>query len=228
MFRNWLAALPPAADPLPLVLPGRATRLRERCFRRIRELASSLVVGLDGLLDRPFVLFGHSLGALVAFELAREMRRKRAPLPIHIFVSSRRGPRLREPGPDVHLLPDAAFVEEVQRRYDAIPGEVLREPELMELLLPTLRADFEMLETYEYATEEPLDCPITAIGGLEDSRAPLASLEAWRLETRGPFQIHRFPGGHFYFRKADVELVELVRRTLEGGAAAPRANWAAP
>jgi len=227
VYRNWSAALTPTADPLPLVLPGRASRLRERCFTRIRDLASSLAAGLDEFLERPFALFGHSLGALVAFELAREMRRKRTPLPIHVFVSSRRGPRLRELGPDIHRLPDAAFVDEVQRRYDAIPEEVLREPELMDLLLPTLRADFEMLETYEYEPDEPLDCPITALGGLDDARVPPASLEAWRAETRGPFEMHRLPGGHFYLRKAEGELVAFVRRTLEG-CTARRPERAAP
>jgi medium-chain acyl-[acyl-carrier-protein] hydrolase len=224
VFRNWSAALPPVADPVPVVLPGRATRLRERPITRIRELAASLVEGVRGLLDRPFVLFGHSLGALIAFEVARELRRRKALQPGHLFVSSRWGPRLREPGPDIHLLSDGIFVTEVQRRYDAIPDAVLREPELMALLLPALRADFEMLETYEYLAEDPLDCPITAIAGHEDPRVSLGELQAWGMETRGRLQTHRFPGGHFYFREVDAPLLELVRTTLEGGAAAPRVN----
>lgn len=205
-------------------LPGRAARLREAPFRRVRELAATLAASLEEYQGEPLAFFGHSLGALLAFEVVREMRRRGAPPPLHLFVSSRRGPRIPEAEGAIHGLPDAAFVEEVQRRYDAIPDEVLREPELMQLLLPILRADFEMLETYEYAAEEPLDCPITAISGLEDSRVSLEALEAWGLETSGSFQTRRFPGGHFYFREADGELAELVRRTLEGGAAAPRAN----
>lgn len=224
VFRAWGSRFTPVAEPCPLELPGRASRLREPPSRRIRELAISLATSLEARRGEPLAFFGHSLGALLAFEVVREMRRRGAPPPRHLFVSSRRGPRIPEPDGAIHGMPDAAFLEEIQRRYDAIPGEVLREPELMQLLLPTLRADFEMLETYDYAAEEPLECPITAIGGLEDHRVPLEALEAWSLETRGPFRLHRFPGGHFYFRAADRELTELIRRTLEGGAEALQAN----
>jgi medium-chain acyl-[acyl-carrier-protein] hydrolase len=212
------------AEPCPLELPGRAARLREPPFRRIGELATALATSLEARRGEPLAFFGHSLGALLAFEVVREMRRRGAPPPRHLFVSSRRGPRISEPDGAIHGLPDAAFLAEVQRRYDAIPGEVLREPDLMQLLLPTLRADFEMLETYEYAEEEPLECPITAIGGREDPLVPLEALEAWRLETRGPFRLRQFSGGHFYFRAADRELSELIRRTLEGGADALQAS----
>jgi medium-chain acyl-[acyl-carrier-protein] hydrolase len=224
VFRAWRNQFAPVAEPCPLELPGRAARLREPPSRRIRELAIALATSLEARRGEPLAFFGHSLGALLAFEVVREMRRRGAPPPRHLFVSSRRGPRIPEPHGAIHEMPDAAFLAEVQRRYDAIPVEVLREPDLMQLLLPTLRADFEMLETYEYAAEEPLECPITAIGGREDPLVPLGALEAWRLETSGPFRLRQFPGGHFYFRAADDDLADLVRRTLEGGVVAPRAH----
>jgi medium-chain acyl-[acyl-carrier-protein] hydrolase len=217
-FRTWSGRLLPNVDPLVMVFPGRGPRLRETPATRLRELAASLASVVEGEGPRRLAFFGHSLGALLAFEIVRELTRRGAAPPIHLFVSSRRGPRLPEPGEDVHKLPDAEFVDEVQRRYDAVPEEVRSEPELMELLLPALRADFEMLETYEYVAEPPLECPITAISGLEDDRVPLESLQAWRDETVGPFRVRRFPGGHFYFRQADEELAQLVRLALVDGA----------
>lgn len=224
VFRGWTNRFAPLAEPCPLELPGRGARLREVPSRRIHDLAVALAASLEAHRGEPLAFLGHSLGALLAFEVVREMRRRGAPPPRHLFVSSRRGPRISEPDGAIHGMPDGAFLAEVQRRYDAIPAEVLREPDLMQLLLPTLRADFEMLETYKYSEEEPLECPITAIGGREDSLVPREALEAWRLETRGTFRLRQFPGGHFYFRAADDGLAELVRRTLEGGAEALQAN----
>lgn len=165
VFRTWKDQFAPIAEPLPMELPGRAARHREAPCRRVRDLAVTLAASLEGHQREPLAFVEHSLGALLAFEVVREMRRRGAPPPLHLFV-----------------------------------------------------------ETYEYVAEEPLDCPITAIGGLGDSRVSLEALEAWALETREPFRPHRFSGGHFYFRQADAELTELVRRTLEGDAAAPRAN----
>ena len=224
VFRTFGSRLAPVAALCPLELPGRGARRSEALSRRVRELAVRLAGSLEDLRDDSLALLGHSLGALLAFEVARELRRRGGPRPSHLFVSSRRGPRILEAEAPIHGLPDASFVEQVQRRYHAIPEEVLREPDLMELLLPTLRADFEMLETYEYVDEPPLDCPITALGGVEDARATLVGLEAWRVETTGAFQLRRFPGGHFYFREAEGELATLVRRTLEGGGAPPQAS----
>ena len=224
VFRSWRGQLAPVAEVCPLELPGRGARMAEQPFRRVRELAVNLASGVEAYGGEPLAVLGHSLGALLAFEMVRELRRRGMPSPVHLFVSSRRGPRLPEIDPALRDLPDGAFVEQMQRRYHAIPDEVLREPELLQMLLPTLRADFEMLETYEYADEQPLDCPITAIGGLDDTRAPLEALEAWAGETTGPFQLKRFPGGHFYFRQANTALVELVKRALEGGSAVPQAS----
>jgi medium-chain acyl-[acyl-carrier-protein] hydrolase len=221
VFREWRGQLAPVADLHPLELPGRGGRITEPPCRRLRQLATDLAEGLDGQLERPFALLGHSLGALLAFEIARELRRCGAPLPVHLFVSSRRAPPIPESEEPIHLLPDAALVEALQRRYDAIPEQVLQERDLMQLLLPVVRADFEMLETYEYAEEAPLECPITAVGGRDDPHAPLDWLQAWSRQTSATFRLSQFPGGHFYFRSVNAGLRELVRRTLEDGAAAP-------
>jgi surfactin synthase thioesterase subunit len=210
--------LAPAVAVLPVQLPGRGTRLAESPRTRVLDLARELAGALTlGPGDR-YALFGYSLGALIAFELARELRRRGAPAPDHLFACARRAPCLPEQDGRAHDLPDAAFVEEVGRRYEAIPAEVAGEPELMRLLLPALRADFEMLETYEYSEGEPLDCPITAIAGIDDPRATAYEIEGWERETRVGFSIRRFPGGHFFFRDRERAVAELVRGELEVGA----------
>lgn len=218
MFRKWQPMLAPAVAVLPVQLPGRGTRLAESPRTRVLDLAREFAEALMPSLSVSYALFGYSLGALIAFELARELRRRGAPAPGHLFACARRAPCLPEDDRRAHDLPDAAFVEEVGRRYEAIPAEVAGEPELMHLLLPTLRADFEMLETYGYREDEPLDCPITAIAGIDDPRATEREIQGWERETRVAFSIRRFPGGHFFFRDREKTVAELVRSALEVGA----------
>jgi surfactin synthase thioesterase subunit len=218
VFRKWQSMLAPEVAVLPVQLPGRSTRLAERPRTRLCGLAGEIAEALAPSLDAPYALFGYSLGALVAFEFARELRRRGAPTPGHFFACARRAPCLPETDGHVHDLPDAAFVSAVGARYEAIPPEVAAEAELMALLLPALRADFEMLETYVYRDEPPLDCPITAIAGIDDPRATAPEVEAWERETRAAFSVRRFPGGHFFFRDRESVVAELVRSELAVGA----------
>jgi medium-chain acyl-[acyl-carrier-protein] hydrolase len=213
VFRSWPKALS-AVDVRAVQLPGRGGRLRERPHTRVRELAVAACDGLLAHLDEPFALFGHSFGALVAFEVARELRRRRGPQPVHLFISARRGPRRPDPVPPLHGLPEARFLHEVQTRYGGIPDVVLQEPELLALLLPTLRADLEAVETYTYEPEAPLDVPISAFGGLNDPWATLEDLEAWRDETRATFKLTRFPGGHFYLESSEAPLLQELGAQL--------------
>jgi medium-chain acyl-[acyl-carrier-protein] hydrolase len=206
VFRTWPKALT-AVDVRPVQLPGRGGRLRERPHTRVRDLAVAACDGLSPDFGHSFALFGHSFGALVAFEMARELRRRRGPQPFHLFISARRGPRRPDPAPPMHGLPEPQFLAEVLARYGGIPDAVLQEPELLALLLPALRADLEAVETYSYEPEAPLDIPITAFGGVSDPWANLDDLEAWREETAGPFGLTRFPGGHFYFDEAPAPLL---------------------
>lgn len=222
VFRSWPKALT-AVDVRAVQLPGRGGRLGDRPFARVRELAVAACDGLAAHLDdEPFALFGHSFGALVAFELARELRRRGGPAPVHLFVSARRGPRLPDPAPPMHGLPDARLLAEVRTRYGGIPEAVLQEPELLALLLPALRADLEALETYHYEPEAPLAVPISAFGAFDDPWATLEELEAWRDETLATFTVTRFPGGHFYYAEAEVPLLkELGAQLARVGATRP-------
>lgn len=148
-------------------------------------------------MDKPFAFFGHSMGALIGFEFARHLRRHGRELPLHLFVSGFRAPQLRDPGPPMHDLPDAELIERL-RGLKGTPEESLRDPELMGLFLPTVRADLKFCETYVYQDEPPLDCPISAYGGASDDRVSERELSAWAAQTSRAFSLRIFAGGHFY------------------------------
>jgi medium-chain acyl-[acyl-carrier-protein] hydrolase len=206
--------VPPGVEVCAVQPPGREGRLREAPFRRIEPLLEALLPALAPKLDRPFAVYGHSMGAVVAFELVRALRRASAGAPRHLFVSGHVAPQLPEPGPPLHPLSDAAFVAEIRNRYDGIPEAILRDPEYLQLFLPTMRADLELIETYDYRPEAPLACPLVAYGGREDPRTSEADLDAWRTQTAGPFALRMFPGGHFFVQSARPALVEDVTRRL--------------
>jgi len=164
-------------------------------------------------MNLPYVFFGHSLGALIGFELACQLRRQNSTDPVHLFVSGRRAPQIPDPNPPIHQLPEAEFIDEL-RRFDGTPEEVLKHPELMEIFLPVLRADFALLETYEYTSEKPLDCPITAFGGLQDRKATREELAAWRDQTHGDFRLQLFPGDHFFLHSVQPILLQAIAQDL--------------
>jgi medium-chain acyl-[acyl-carrier-protein] hydrolase len=176
----------------------------------VEDLVPALAEGLSPLLDVPFALFGHSMGAVVAFEVARELRRRQAPAPVLLAVSGHQAPRRPEVEPPFSHLSDAAFLEELRRRYDGIPPEVLAEEELLQLLLPVLRADIQVLETYAYTGEPPLECPLSCFGGEDDPHVSLVDLEAWSDETSGRLRVRTFPGGHFFVESARSEVLRAL------------------
>jgi surfactin synthase thioesterase subunit len=167
------------------------------------------------MLDLPFALFGHSMGGLIAFELARELRRRARSGPVFLAVSGCPAPQCSSSrvAPVAHLN-DAEFLEQVKSRYSAIPEEVLAQPELVELLLPALRADMGIVEAYSCTPEPPLECPIRCFGGTTDHTVPREHLDAWREQTRGPFSLREFPGGHFFLFDSPNEVLAALRTEL--------------
>ena len=178
-FRAWLPHLPPDVEVYLLELPGHGKRILEAPFTRLAPLITELHQALLPSLTQPFVFFGHSMGALVSFELTRSLRRAQHPVPAHLFVSGQRSPQVPNRDRSVYALPETEFLNEL-RRYEGAPEAVLANAELMQLLLPTLRADFAVIETYFYLDEPPLSCPISVLGGLQDWKATPGDLEAWR------------------------------------------------
>jgi medium-chain acyl-[acyl-carrier-protein] hydrolase len=195
VYRQWADVLPPDIEVGAILLPGHEARLREAPFTRLEPLVDALVTGLRTHMDLPFAMFGHSLGALVAFHVACRLRDEGAAEPAHLFVSGRRAPQLPPRHPPITHLPDPEFVEEVRRRYNGISDEVIRHPDLLALLVPTLKADMAVIETYVHREGIPLECPISVYGGDDDPEATPAELVSWKVQTRGPLSVRMFPGG---------------------------------
>lgn len=199
-------------------LPGREGRHAEPLFTDVRALATAVCDGIGPLLDRSFVFFGHSLGALLAYEAALVLVNARRLSPALLVVSGHRAPHLPRIHPPIHHLPTGAFVDEL-RRLNGTPPEVFEHPELLALVLPTLRADLQMAETYMAAPAAPLACPVLALGSTEDDRVSRATLEPWQNVTTGPFATAMLPGDHFYLHSHGGLLLELLTTRL---AAIPR------
>jgi len=213
LFYRWPESLPPGVEVCPVQLPGRGARIGEAPFTAIGPLVEACGTALTPFLDRPFALFGHSLGALVAFELARWTRRRLAAEPAHLFVSACGAPQLPDRETAMHHLPDPEFLEAL-RRLNGTPEAVLAQPELRDLILPILRADFTICETYSYTEEPPLDCPLSAYGGLRDVHVGRDRLEAWRTQTARAFLVRMFPGDHFFLNSDRVLLLRVLALEL--------------
>lgn len=213
LFRSWPAHLPPTIEICAVELPGRGGRLQEPPFTQLAHLLEAMVPALLPYLDKPFALFGHSMGALISFELARHLRRAYDLRPICLFVSGCRAPQMTAAHPPLHVLPEAKFMAEL-RRLDGTPEPVLQHGELMQLLLPLLRADFTLYETYTYDDEAPFECPISAFGGAQDPLVSRHSLAAWRDQTQGAFKLRILPGDHFFLNSACACLLQAITADL--------------
>ncbi len=212
-FRGWADVLPADVEVCPVQLPGRENRIAEKAFDRVEPLTEALADALDGYLDRPFALFGHSNGALMAFELSRLLRARGRPGPAHLFASGRRAPDLPAESAPIHQLPQAEFLGELQR-LGGLPQQLLEHRELLELLVPLLRADVAIHETYQFAEQAPLDCPITAYGGLADPKVSREQLQGWGRHGAPPFTMRLFPGGHFYLHDDRAAVLRTLSSDL--------------
>lgn len=222
VFRNWPQRFGDRVEICAVQLPGRENRLKEPRFTDLYALAERIAGEFAPLLPaKPFALFGHSMGALLAFEVARELRRRHLPMPVRLFASAASPPQIGDRAdPPRHTLPDDALIAEL-RRLGGTPDELLEHEELLRLLLPILRADFSVVDTYRYRHEEPLDVPLSAFGGTGDRGVPEERLEGWRLQTRAAFTARMFPGNHFFLHAQEGELTKEVERLLAVNAPHP-------
>jgi surfactin synthase thioesterase subunit len=213
IYRTWRYAAPGHIQVCALELPGRGSRSREMPFSRLAPLVKELAASLEDGLDQPFALFGHSMGGLIAFELARTLREQGAPAPVHLFVSATASPGTVPHHPPVHTAPEADIKQRL-RDLNGTPEELLADEELMAMMMPVLRADFAVLETYEYSEEPPLEVPITVFGGLSDRVVSPAALAGWRGQSALASRLRLFPGGHFFIHSAAADILGAIAHAL--------------
>ena len=213
VFRAWSELCPPQVELVMVELPGRGARHGERLARRVEDIAVPLAEAIAARAERPFGLFGHSMGGLLAFHVARELSRQGAPLPAHLFVSAQPPAHLGHQGVKRAGLPDAALRDELVR-LGGTPPEILAHAELMTLMLPVLRADFELCETAPAISGQPLACDLTALGGVADPFVDANELKDWAQHTERRFSVNLFPGGHFFLHEHRASLLSLVSRRL--------------
>lgn len=216
-YRDWPRRLPEWAEVAALELPGRGRRRAEPLASSIEEMAEEAVRGLEALPHLPTAVFGHSMGACVALELAHRLC-QRGQSSVHLFLSGKDAPSQgtgRHPV-GIAALPDAALLEAVGERYGGIPPELAGEPDALEIALPSIRADFAALEAYLPAARAPLDSPVSAFAGLEDASVSEAGLRAWSEHSTGWFKVLRFEGGHFYLRESARPLLDAMTADLTG------------
>jgi len=213
IFHSWQQSLPDTIEVCPVQLPGRNSRLTEPPCKEMSQLIRLAGQALAPYLDMPFALFGHSMGALISFEIARYTRREYNAQPVHLFASGHRSPQTRNDPIDLKL--SDSILPEMLLRHDGTPREALEDPEFVELVLPILRADLALCKSYIYSPEAPFDFPITAFGGLDDHAVPRQRIEGWREHTTGLFTLRMLPGDHFFLNTSRLPLLEAISKELE-------------
>jgi surfactin synthase thioesterase subunit len=215
-FHSWRSFLNSNGVDLCCVqLPGRETRFRERLITSMDGLVALVCDGIDPYLDLPFSLFGHSMGTLVSFELTRELARRGRTLPEWLLMSGAIPPH-RRPVESLHTLPASEFIDAVARRYNGLPREVLVNQDLLALLMPILRADFELIEGYCYKPATALPVKIAAFGGRQDRSVPPTELPRWSDLTAQPdrFRVIFLEGDHFFLNHQRLQLLSEIARLL--------------
>src|ERR1043165_214700 len=216
IFRQWPELLSPAIEVRAVHLPGRGARLSEPPFEDVQSLVDAFLPVMAEHLDEPFAFFGHSMGGAIAFELSRRLFGTLDVEPRHLFISGRRAPHLPNVERPIYNLPEPEFKEEL-RRLNGTPAEVLDHPELMGMLIPILRADFTLSQTYKCESRPSLSCPLTVFGGADDRHDDPTGLEAWREHTIDPFSRRMFDGDHFFINTARQHLLCVLESALLAG-----------
>jgi medium-chain acyl-[acyl-carrier-protein] hydrolase len=212
-FLDWQSALHPEIEVCAIQLPGRGSRFHEPPLEDLSELVATLSILIQKNSTLPFVFFGHSLGGLVAFELARNLRAQGFAMPQELFVSGCPAPRYRSASKGLHRLPDDQLIDEL-KRYNGTPQEILDNVELMKLVLPTIRADFSLVEDYEYHADRILSLPITVLAGTSEERDSLVQVTGWSDETSGTCRVEWFDGDHFFINSDKASVLKLLGSSL--------------
>ena len=211
IYRGWQPALSPDVELCAIQLPGRETRFAEPAFNNMAALLEAMFNDLLPWLDKPYALFGHSLGAIIAFELQQAVRDLGLNGPQHFFASGHRGPHIPDPDAPIHDLPAEAFLIAL-RTFSGTPEVILQNEEIMAIFGPILRADMQVDNDYLNARPQPLDCPLTVYGGQSDNIVSQAHLESWRRVAGPNFSIQSFEGDHFLLKTNQNSLLEHLKQ----------------
>jgi len=213
-YRPWASLLPPDTELVVAQLPGRESRYGEPALEQVAPVVTALSEALQTLPPLPLVLFGHSMGALIAYELAQALRARHLPAPALLAVSGHGSPLNPDHYTRLLDVDTEDFVAEVSRRYGGIPAPILADPTLLQFFLPLLRADFSLVANYRAGPRPALDCPLLVLGGEADPHVGTPALEEWRACTSNQCSVRLFPGGHFYLAEQASEVLEALWSSL--------------
>jgi medium-chain acyl-[acyl-carrier-protein] hydrolase len=215
VYRAWLNLLRDDVEVVAVQLPGRENRFSETALTNIQHIIESLLPPVRAMLDRPLVMFGHSLGAQIGVELAYHLEKLGEPAPVRLIASGMTCPLVPLRDEPIHLLEDGPFLDRI-RRFNGTPAELLDDEDLMSLCIPTLRADFNIAHSYRYPDDRPrIRCPVTVLGGDRDDTVPTQDLQAWTEITESPVDIHVFPGDHFFIHAHPSRVVSVIHSKIQ-------------
>jgi surfactin synthase thioesterase subunit len=212
-FAPLSTMLQSAVQVLAVQYPGRQDRLHHPCLSTIDDLADAAFAALEPAMRQPIALFGHSMGAMIAFEVATRMRQRLGTAPMVLFVSGRRAPSTRRDEESIHLRDDKGLVAEL-KGLSGTDTRVLDDPDVLRMVLPSMRADYTAVETYCYQPGPKLDCPIVGMTGDTDPKADVDEVRAWQDHTSGRFELHTFTGGHFYLADHKRAVADVIVQRL--------------
>ncbi|HKY05779.1 MAG TPA: alpha/beta fold hydrolase [Blastocatellia bacterium] len=214
IYYSWANGSLDNVEVCAVELPGRGTRMQEPALTSIQSQVDSVFGGIHKHLDKPFAFWGHSMGSIIAFELTRRLSLESNLAPAHLFVSGRQAPHIPDKFAPTYNLPEPDLLRDL-KRLNGTPREVLESPELMQLVLPMLRADLEAIDTYSYKPGAKIGCPITVFGGVRDPEVDRAGLEGWSEHTTAAFSLRMLPGDHFFLHSAQQLLLKIVNQGLQ-------------
>jgi surfactin synthase thioesterase subunit len=215
LYRPWRALAPHWLDLCPVELPGRSARFSEVPFRRMKELIAAMHDALRPALDRPFAFFGHSMGASIALAAGLRLRSADGRMASHVFVSGKAPPRTGDA--HLHRASDRALLAALAS-LGLTPRAVLARADMMQALLPMIRADLALAETYAPASGEALSCPLSVFAGENDPVAPAGTMAEWSAFTSAACRLVSFPGGHFFLLDARSDIIRAVSDAMRPGA----------
>lgn len=213
IYRDWGKLLGPTIEVCPIQLPGRENRYAEMPHRNVQTLAPEIATHLQGFLDKPYIIYGHSMGALVGYEVMRTLQAKNQPLPLVALLAAFRAAHLPLKRAPMHQLSDEAFIEKLASLGGCSP-EVLNSEELLQIILPMLRADFELCDGYTHQAGEALKCPFIMIAGLKDRQVAHEDIQAWQIHTYHPARLLTLPAGHFFLKTHQTDLMQIIRQCM--------------